>query len=240
MREVFRANARGVRDVVGRGLEARAHGISRLAAQLAPIDKGILRASAKVSQLRRNQFRITFRRRVNASRFGRGFDIAFWLHEARNPNDMLADHFSYTPSISQASIDAATVPTPGGTGIDLMSVGRKYLERASLASVEFVRLEISRDLQQFFDQNETASTGDALASRRRFLSRRGRRTAGGPARTTRAIQRADETRGLAGRNLKQRIERNMEDDFERLSTELLERGGSLEELRSLRERMLGE
>ena len=92
-----------------------------------------------------------------------------------------------------------------------MSVGRKYLERASLASVEFVRLEVSRDLQQFFDQNETAATGDALASRRRFLSRRGRRTAGGSARTTRAIQRADDTgRGLAGRNLKQRIERDME------------------------------
>ena len=199
MQEVFRENARGIRALVGRSLFARAQFIGRLAASLAPIDTGQLRRSLKVAETRRGNFRITFRRAVRRAVHGRGFDIAFWLHEARNPNDMGSDRFSYTPSVSVSAaagdIGAGAIPSAGG--VNLQAVGRKYLERASRASVEFVRFGVARDLQEFFDQNELGVTGDPNIAVRRRLFRRGGRAPLGRGQTDFALRQARSARGQA-------------------------------------------
>ena len=220
MRETFRANQRGIRDVVGKSLLNRAQYTARLAASLAPIDTGQLRNSAKVTANVQNNFRITFTRTVrqsarNISRV-RGFDIAFWLHEARNPGDQSPDRFSYTPSVDESTFDASGLASSFGGGVDLTSVGRKYLERASLASVESTRIEVSRDLQAFFDQNEQAG-------QRRRLTRAGRRVEG--ARPTRRAGPTRRTRPDADSQSTGRMTvRQIEDELE----SILESAGSVE------------
>ena len=215
MRETFRANQRGIRDVVGKSLLNRAQYTARLAASLAPIDTGQLRASAKVTKTTGNNFRISFNRRVRQSTHGRGFDIAFWLHEARNPRDGNADRFSYTPGALEIPLSYEGFAPSYGGGIDLQSVGRKYLERASLASVESIRIETSRDLQQFFDQNERGIGG---STDRRRLTRAGRQVEGarptrraGPTRRTRPDADSQSTGRMTVRQIEDRMESILEE-----------------------------